>query len=115
MVTKEELKKAIKEVEKSESKKPETSRQTLTLKQQVNTYQDCEPILEENKKSYNNYGDKLPSGKSGDGLRVASIPLNVWQKWKKETNGEIERDSNLLKKYLNDPDNKYFRTTPTRV
>jgi len=35
MVTKEELKKAIKEVEKSESKKPETSRQTLTLKQQV--------------------------------------------------------------------------------
>jgi hypothetical protein len=81
----------------------------------INTYQDCEPILEENKKSYNNYGDKLPSGKSGDGLRVASIPLNVWQKWKKETNGEIERDSNLLKKYLNDPDNKYFRTTPTRV
>ena len=81
----------------------------------INTHQDCEPILEENKKAYNNYGDKLPSGKSGDGLRVASIPLNVWQKWRKETNGAIERDSNLLKKYLNDPDNKYFRTTPTRV
>ena len=32
----------------------------------------------------------------------------------KETNGMIQKDSNLLKKYLNDPDNKYFRTTPTR-
>jgi len=33
----------------------------------------------------------------------------------KETNGAIEKDSNLMKKYLNDPDNKYFRTTPTRI
>ena len=31
----------------------------------INTYQDCEPILEENKKSYNNYGDLLTPGKTG--------------------------------------------------
>ena len=48
-------------------------------------------------------------------MRVASIPLNVWTRWMKETNGEIEKDHKLMKKYLNDPDNKYFRTTPTRV
>ena len=81
----------------------------------INTYQDCEPVLEENKKTYNNYGDKLSLGKSKDGVRVASIPLNVWQKWMQETNGAIEKDHNIIKKYLNDPDNKYFRTTPTRV
>ena len=81
----------------------------------INTYQDCSPILEENKKSYNHYGDKLTPGKAGEGVRVASIPLNVWEQWKKDTNGEIEKNHNLMKKYLNDPDNKYFRTTPTRV
>ena len=81
----------------------------------INTYQDCEPILEENKKSYNAYGDLLTPGKAGEGVRVASIPLNVWNQWMKETNGEIQRDHNLMKRYLNDPANKYFRTTPTRV
>ena len=81
----------------------------------INTYQDASPILEENKKSYNHYGDKLTPGKAGEGVRVASIPLNIWTQWMKETNGAIEKDPKLMKKYLNDPDNKYFRTTPTRV
>jgi hypothetical protein len=81
----------------------------------INTYQDCEPIIEENKAAYNNYGDKLTPGKAGEGVRVASIPLNVWTQWMKETNGEIQRDHKLMNKYLNDSDNKYFRTTPTRV
>ena len=81
----------------------------------INTRQDVEPILEENKQAYNNYGDLLTPGKSGEGVRVAAIPTNIWNKWMKETNGEIQRDHNLMKRYLNDPDNKYFRTTPTRV
>ena len=81
----------------------------------INTYQDCEPILEENKRAYNDYGDLLTPGKTGEGVRVASIPLNVWNQWLKETNGEIEKDHNLMKRYLNDPNNKYFRTTPTRI
>ena len=81
----------------------------------INTRQDVEPILEENKAAYNNYGDKLTLGKAGEGVRVASIPTNIWNQWMKETNGEKQRDHNLMKRYLNDPDNKYFRTTPTRV
>jgi len=81
----------------------------------INTRQDVEPILEENKQAYNNYGDLLTPGKAGEGVRVASIPLTVWTQWMKETNGEIQRDHNLMKRYLNDPDNKYLRTTPTRV
>ncbi len=81
----------------------------------INTHQDVGPILEENKAAYNNYGDKLTPGKSGEGVVVASIPINVLALWMKETNGEIMRDHKLMKKYLNDPDNKYFRTTPTRI
>ena len=81
----------------------------------INTLQDVEPILEENKQAYNNYGDLLTPGKSGEGVRVASIPTNIWNKWMKETNGEIQRDHNLMKRYLNDPDNKFLRTTPTRI
>ena len=81
----------------------------------INTRQDVEPILEENKQAYNNYGDLLTPGKAGEGVRVASIPLTVWTQWMKETNGEMQRDHNLMKRYLNDPDNKYLRTTPTRV
>ena len=81
----------------------------------INTRQDVEPILEENKQAYNQYGDKLTPGKAGEGVRVASIPTNIWNQWMKETNGEIQRDHNLMKKYLNDPDNKYLRTTPTRI
>ena len=81
----------------------------------INTYQDCEPILEENKQDYNNYGDKLTPGKAGEGVRVASIPMNIWNRWMKETNGEIQRDHNLMKRYLNDPGNKFLRTTPTRI
>ena len=81
----------------------------------INTRQDVEPILEENKQAYNQYGDKLTPGKAGEGVRVASIPTNIWTQWMKETNGEIQRDHNLMKRYLNDPYNKYFRTTPTRI
>ena len=81
----------------------------------INTRQDVEPILEENKQAYNNYGDKLTPGKAGEGVRVASIPTNIWNQWMKETNGEIQRDHNLMKRYLNDPDNKFLRTTPTRI
>ena len=81
----------------------------------VHTVQDTEPILDENKRAFNDYGDLLTPGKSGEGVRVASIPLTVWTQWMRETNGDIQKDPELMKKYLNDPDNKYFRTTPTRV
>lgn len=86
----------------------------------INTYQDVQPIIEKNKKDFNNYGDKLTFGKasgmgSDNGVTVASIPTNVWEIWCEETNGAIKKDEKLLKKYLNDPDNKYFRTTPTRI
>ena len=76
-------------------------------------FQDAEPIINNNKKEFNS-GVNNPTH-SSLGRKVASIPLTVWENWMKETNGKIQIDPALLAKYLNDPDNKYFRTTPTRV
>ncbi len=81
----------------------------------INTVQDIEGIVNETKIDMNEYGSPLTFGKQYSGMRVASIPFNVWEMWMKETNGDIQKDHNLMKRYLNDPDNKYFRTTPTRV
>ena len=77
-------------------------------------------LPEEHKQNLINYGDKLTFGKASamgtdNGVTVASIPTNIWEMWRKETGGAIEKDPKLLAKYLNDPDNKYFRTTPTRI
>ena len=80
-----------------------------------NTVQDVEPILNENKRKQNAYGDKLSTGKRGEWHQVASIPHNIWEQWLKDTNGAIAKDTKLLAAYLNNPDFKYFKTAPTNV
>lgn len=80
-----------------------------------NTYQDVEPILDYNKKMMNEYGDKLTPGKRGTWHKVASIPANVWEQWLIDTDRAIEKDKKLLNKYLNDPDNRFFKTSPTNL
>ena len=79
------------------------------------THQDGQDIVDHNKELLNGYGDKLTFGKQQHGMRVASIPVGIWEQWMKETNGAIEKDGKLMKKYLNDPDNAFLRTTPTRL
>ena len=79
------------------------------------TTQNATPILEENKEKYNSYGDKLSLGKRGEWHHTASIPITTWEKWVKDTNGAIEKDSKLLAAYLNNPDYKYFKVAPTNL
>ncbi len=55
----------------------------------LNTVQDAEPIVEENKRKMNAYGE--------------------------DTNGAIQKDPKLLARYLNDPDHKYFKVAPTNI
>ena len=80
-----------------------------------NTVQDVGPMLDENKKKMNAYGDKLSLGKRGEWHHTASIPITVWEKWMKDTNGAIEKDTKLLAAYLNNPDYKYFKVAPTNL
>jgi len=90
----------------------------------VDTYQDVQSIIDNNKLSLNNYGDKLTFGKASKDHVAASIPLNTWEKWREETKVPdglggwlymVEQDRKVLAAYLNNPDNKYLRTTPTRI
>ena len=81
----------------------------------LNTVQDAQPIVDENKRRMNQYGDKLSVGKRGEWHHAASVPINVWEQWMKDTNGAIEKDSKLLAAYLNNPDYKYFKVAPTNI
>jgi len=79
------------------------------------TTQNASRILEENKAKYNEYGDKLSLGKRGEWHHTASIPITVWEKWLKDSNGAVAKDTKLLAAYLNDPDYRYFKVAPTNL
>jgi len=79
------------------------------------TTQNAARILEENKAKYNAYGDKLSLGKRGEWHHTASIPITTWEKWLKDSNGAVAKDTKLLAAYLNDPDYRYFKVAPTNL
>jgi hypothetical protein len=50
-----------------------------------------------------------------DGLhKVASLPETVLQQWIRE-DPEVARNPKLIFKKLNDPEFRYFKTTPVRL
>jgi len=79
----------------------------------ITKWQDVEPLLKINKQEYNS-GVNDP-GRTPLGRKVASVPITIWENWMKASNGKIQHDPKLLAKYLNDPDNKYFRTHNSRI
>lgn len=74
---------------------------------------DVGPILEQNKQEYNTGANNATH--SPVGRKVASIPLVVWQRWMRESKGEIQRDPAVLARYLNDSENRFFRTHNSRI
>lgn len=79
----------------------ETDEATITAEQQL------VPIIEENKQLYNDAPTRF-----GDTARVAQIPMVVYMDLQKRG---ILNDQVALKKWLNDPDNRFFRTRPGNV
>lgn len=75
----------------------------------LNNVQDVTKIVEANKADYND--DKKPM-KDGLGQKVASIPLHIWMDLRKQG---ITRDQKAFKRWLNDPDNRAFRTCPGTI
>lgn len=73
----------------------------------ITAEQDVSNVIESNKRVYND-----ANGKYGDWTRVASIPMVVYMDLKKKG---ILDDQVALKRWLNDPDNKYFRTRPGTI
>jgi hypothetical protein len=73
------------------------------------TITDHEPLIEANKRLHNDATDK---NWKGDMHLVASLPLDVWFRLKKQG---ILKDQKALKRFLNDPDNRAYRTRPGRL
>lgn len=72
----------------------------------IETVQETTPIVEANKAEFNAAPAKF--GKE-DFAKVASIPLSVYFDLKKRG---ITKDPIAMKRWLNDPDNRAFRTRP---
>lgn len=70
--------------------------------------QEVDPIVTLANEEYKETG----RSRFGDFAKVASIPLAIWSKLEK---AGITRDDKTLKKWLNDPDNRAFRTRPGRI
>lgn len=70
----------------------------------IETQQQVSDIAEANKRSF---ADTDTKAKYGDMAKVASIPLNVYYELKRQG---IVDDPKAMKKWLNDPDNRVFRT-----
>ena len=79
----------------------------MTDEAAITAEQDVSDVIESNKRAYNDSAQR-----HGEWTRVASIPMVVYLDLKKKG---ILDDQAALKKWLNDPDNKYFRTRPGTV
>lgn len=72
--------------------------------------QDIEPLLNLNKKEFN--GDAQFGSPGKDMRKVASIPLIIIEKWKRELGVDVMNKDHMpkVKKLLNDPEWRYLRT-----
>lgn len=66
--------------------------------------QDVSGVVEKNKAIFNE-----DHGRWGDWTRVASIPLTIYYDLKRRG---VTDDPKKLKAWLNDPENRFFRTRP---
>lgn len=75
---------------------------------------DLTHIIEANKASYNSTDERA---RWGDGQLVADIPFPVIEDLNKQgiLRGFVVIDQKRMKAWLNNPDNRFFRTRPGRV
>lgn len=79
----------------------------MTNEAAITAEQDVSRYIEANKREFNDAPDK-----HGEWSKVASIPMVVYLDLKKQG---ILDDQVALKRWLNDPDNRFFRTRPGTV
>lgn len=84
----------------------------------IERVQDIEPIVEANKRKFNEANGHESTRWKGDLHHVASVPEVVIEKWCKLhgfTFAEFINDPKISKRFLNDSSNKNFRTKPGRI
>ena len=75
----------------------------------IETVFEVGDIIEANKAQFNSTDERA---KWGEWSRVASIPMALFYRLKQQ--GIID-DQAAMKRWINDPDNRLFRTRPGRV
>lgn len=73
----------------------------------IQSVQDITPILDANKRAL---ADNKNARFSRPMNKVASIPLIVIEKWWNEKGIDLMNDHDAMRQFLNDPDNRAFRT-----
>jgi hypothetical protein len=95
------------------SSNPLTKRKTVLASDtdavRIYSEQDVTDVLEDNKSFYNSTDERA---RWGEMTRVASIPTSVYYDLKRR--GLVD-DKEKFKAWMNDPDNRLFRTRPGRV
>ena len=99
------------------SRDVETGRETYFHSQQdgnkrlwiIDSWQDVTKYVERAKAEFNSTDERA---RWGEGQKVATIPLVVLEKLKREG---IADDPKRMKHWLNDSENRFFRTRPGRV
>ena len=80
-----------------------------TDKATIQTQQDVTAVIEENKQDY---AQAVERARWSEWNKVASIPMSIYFQLKAE--GKLD-DQAYMKRWLNDPENKYFRTRSGQV
>lgn len=73
----------------------------------ISKEQDMTAIIEQNKQEFNAAPERF-----GEWSKVGSIPLSVYYELDRKG---ILKDQKALAKWLNDPDNRAFRTRPGTI
>jgi hypothetical protein len=77
----------------------------------LQTRQDVTAVIEGTKGVFNSTDERKPW--KGDVHKVASIPMVIYSELAKISNNF--KDQRVVRKWLNNPDNRVFRTRPGRV
>ena len=76
----------------------------------IETIMDVSGVVADNQQKFNQFDER--ANWKGDMHHVASIPMALFYKMKAE--GKLD-DQAYMKRWLNDPDNRAFRTRPGEV
>ena len=74
----------------------------------LETEQDVTDLVAHNKRIFSQVDERTPW--TGDVHKVASIPLSIYHELAKISNNF--KDKKVIRKWLNDPDNRVFRVRP---
>ena len=77
----------------------------------IGTSYDWGAIIEDNKRKYAATDER--AGWRGDLHRIGSIPLALWQDVMQKTGNGKDREA--VRRWINDPDNRFFLTRPVKL